>query len=194
MKNTFLFALVACLSPYAVFAQTVDDSVIVRINGIFVDEIIDGGDEGFGGTAEFALIVGESSGLLQTVGLEVGYIDSDTDDFEEVEIDTYLIPIFANFAVRGGFEDSGFVWEAGVGLGGVFADFDVSTTESGSEDDDDFVFGGQLFSRIGYNFADSILLSAGIRYMLAEDPDYPVVDVDDLLNSVAFDVGLSFVF
>ena len=190
------------LLPGFLFGQTSDNSVIFRINGIYVDEIFDGGDEGTGSTAELAFIVGESDGLLQTVGLEIGYITSDLEDsgtlegfgFVEVEVDANLIPIFANFAVQGEFTDANFIWEAGIGIGGIIVDIDVSVLGVGSESDDDFVLAGQIFSSVGYKFSDSASLSAGIRYMLSDDADYLGVEIDDTLNSVAFDVGLNLAF
>ena len=208
MKKILLLTWVALLSLNLIYAQTEDDSVILSLNGIYVDEILDDGDEGLGTTIELSLIVGESGGLLQTVGLEIGYITSELNEefiYEfgiiEVDSDTTLVPLFANFAVQGEFSDANFIWKAGMGLGGIFvdADVDVDFTISGeafdseSFSDDDFILGAQFFGSVGYKLTENSNISAGVRYMFAEDARLFGVE-DEVLNSVAFDLGLSVAF
>lgn len=206
------------LSPCLMFAQTMDSSVIVRVNGIYVDEIVDGGDEGVGGMAEIAFIVEQTEDIYQTIGIEAGII---TSDFEgslnfngfglvEAEVDTDLIPVFANYTIGGQLGNTGLIIEAGAGIGGVFVDFDASATttpnETLSDSDDDIVFAGQFFSRLGYKITDAIRLSVGVRYMIADDASVDLdgdadandvlelLDTSDTLNSLAVDAGLSISF
>jgi hypothetical protein len=192
MKKT-LFKLLIFLSPSLAFAQTMDSSTIFRLNGIYVDEIIEDGDEGVGLSAEIAFIIQATEDFYQTIGFEVGYLASEAEEFD-VEVDTDLIPFFANYTVGSYLGDTGLIIEAGAGVGVVFVDFDVSIDGLGSASDDDSVLGGQLFSRLVYKFTEEMRASIGFRYMIADDADFLGEEISDTLNSVAFDAGLSFAF
>ena len=197
MKNTFLITLLVCLCSNLIYAQYAENSVVSRLNFIYIDEVMDGGDEGIGATIEVAMFLNEIEGLSQTVGLEIGYITSEFDE-ALIEIETDLIPLLINYTI-GSDIDQGFVWEAGGGLGVYLVDAD-STTQSllpgGSptkDSDDDVIFGGQIFGRLGYQFNENLGLMAGVRYMLAEDAKLFDTE-DEVLNSVAFDLSLRFAF
>ena len=185
-----------------IHAQSEDDSLILRINGIYVDEVVEEGDEGVGATAEIAFIIQQTEDVYQTLGFEIGLIRSEAEDsgfidgigFVEAELDTDLIPLFGNYTIGGHLGDTGLFVEGGAGIGIVLVDFDASIDGVGNASDDDTVFGGQFFGRLGYKFTEAARASVGVRYMIADDADLNGVEVDDTLNSVAFDVGLSFAF
>lgn len=183
-----LLKLLMFLSPGLMLAQTSDDSVIFRINAIYIDEVIEDGDEGVGAMAEIAFIIEQTEDVYQTLGFESGYITSEAEELG-IEVNTDLIPFFANYTIGGHLGDTGFIVEGGVGIGGVLVDIDVEGVS-----DDDVVFGGQFFGRLGYKLSDQARLSFGIRYMIADDPDFFGLEVTDTLNSLAFDAGLSFAF
>lgn len=165
------------------------------MNEILSESGIDG-DEGIGATAEFAFVIDSTETMYQTLGLEVGFITSEWEDSEgglTAEIDTELVPILFNYTVGGLVEESGFVWEAGAGLGGYYTELSVDSNFAGSGDDDDIMVGGQVFGSIGYQFAEGFDLLGGIRYMVAEDADIGGEDLE-IINSVAFDLSLNFSF
>ena len=222
MKNALLITLLTCLCSTLVFAQstetmestetktadatetkTVDatesieftdssdeNSILIRVNGIYVDEVSEG-DEGWGATVEFAHILSEIDGFSQTIGIEIGYITSEADAFI-VELETDLIPLLVNYTIGSSVEE-GFIWEAGGGLGVYFVDADLNTVFDGSQSDDDIIFGGQIFGRLGYQLGESLGLMAGVRYMIADDAKLFGVE-DEVINSVAFDLSLRFAF
>ena len=192
MKNTLLITLLALFSPSLIFAQSADGSAILRLNGIYVDEVIDGGDEGIGSTVEFSVILDETDDVFQTFGFEVGYITSEAEEFG-IELDTSLVPFLFNYTVSVDIDESGFVWEAGFGVGVYFVDLEVSEVFFEDESDDDVIIGGQLFGSCGYKFTESASLLAGVRYMIAEDADLFGFE-DEVLNSAAFDLSLNFSF
>lgn len=205
MKNTLLITLLTCLCSTLVFAQSTEpmesveaesveasdeNSKLIRVNGIYVDEVSEG-DEGWGATVEFAHILSEIDGLSRTMGIEIGYITSEADGFLG-ELETDLIPLLINYTLGSSIEE-GFIWEAGGGLGFYFVDADLTTIFDGSRSDDDIVFGGQIFGRLGYRFGESLGLMAGVRYMIAEDAKLFGVE-DEVVNSVALDLSLRFAF
>ena len=210
MKTTFLTILLAFLSTNWIFAQSADDFANVRLNFIYMDEIeiLGLGDEGVGATVEFALITYEKNDIFQTIGLEVGYIQSeleesaaDMDSELSVQFDTEVVPVLFNYTFSGPISESGFIWEAGIGVGFYFVEVDAEVnifdedlgdfSDSGS--DDDVIVGGQVFGSLGYKFDDSLSLLVGIRSLFAQDADLFGVE-DKVINSTAFDLSLNFSF
>lgn len=206
MKKLLLLLLLAFAGSTFAVAQYTDKSGIFRIKGIYIDEVNEDGDEGVGATIEIALITQELESMYQTIGFEIGYIKSDAEDsgndnvlgFVEGELDTDLIPLFFNYTIGSNTEYTDFVIEGGVGIGGVVVDYDLSFDSSnfgsGSGSDDDFVFAGQIFGRIGYKLTEDAQVSLGVRYMLSEDAEFFGEEIPDTLNTVAFDIGLNSVF
>ena len=201
MKKTLLSLLFASLGLSLAFAHSDGSPWAFRAGAIYIDEVYDGGDSGWGGTAEIGFVLNGGHSISQRFGLEVGYINSDEKvsgvvpgfGFTTVDLDTDLIPLFANLTFIASCE-TGFIMEAGAGVGGVIvdSDFDVETgTGSGSGSDDDIVFAGQAFGRLGYEFTDSVSLLAGVRYMLSGKDD--ILDSRPL-DSFAFDLNLQFRF
>ena len=192
MKNISLITLLACLCSNLIFAQSTDNAAFVRFNGIYVNEVTDGGDEGVGATVEFAIILDQTEDIFQTLGFEAGYITSEDEEFG-IELDTDLIPLLVNYTMGGNNEGPGFAWEAGFGLGVYIVDAELNIDLLGDGSDDDVIFGGQAFVSLGYKFTKSSSLLAGARYMLAEDAKLFGIE-DEVLNTVAFDLSLSFAF
>ena len=124
MKNIFLITLLAFLSPCLIVAQSTDDSLIIRLNGLYIDKILDGGDSGVGTTIEVSTILGETGDVFQTVGLEIGYITSDTED-SGWDLTTDVIPVLFNYTVGCADDETGLVWEAGVGVGAYIVDLEI---------------------------------------------------------------------
>ncbi len=194
MKNIFLITLLAFLSPCLIVAQSTDDSLIIRLNGLYIDKILDGGDSGVGTTIEVSTILGETGDVFQTVGLEIGYITSDTED-SGWDLTTDVIPVLFNYTVGCADDETGLVWEAGVGVGAYIVDLEIDAGDfsNWSDSDNDIIIGGQLFGSFGYKFTQSSSLLAGIRYMIAEDANMLGIE-DEVLNSAAFDLSFNFAF
>jgi hypothetical protein len=205
--------LVTFLSTFSfinlVFAESSEKSIIFRTNVIYIDEILgdlNGGDNGAGPTAELSFLLGEIDNFYHTIGFEAGYIKSDVNsgiNGVDVKFKTELVPVFLNYTIGADFDGntgdkSGFVWEAGLGLGGFFADVEFDANSS-SESDNDFVFGGQVFASVGYGFSEVAGVHIGGRYMLAEDGSFSFENFGteaegEVVNSFAIDVSLNYTF
>ena len=206
MKKILLSLLLAFVGSNFAVAQYTDKSGIFRVKGIYIDEVNEDGDEGVGATIEIALITQELESMYQTISFEIGYITSDAEDsgidddlgFVEGELDTDLIPLLFNYTIGSHSEYTDFILEGGIGIGGVVVDYDLSFDSSnfgnGSGSDDDFVFAGQVFGRIGYKLTEEAHVSLGVRYIVSEDAEFFGEEIPDTLNTVAFDVGLNFAF
>ena len=209
MKKILVTLLGAFSCINLVSAESSDKSIIFRTNVIYVDEIlgeVNGGDNGAGPTAELSFLLGGIDNFYHTIGFEAGYIKSDVDDGidgVDVKFKTELVPVFLNYTIGADFggstgDKSGFVWEAGLGLGGFFADVELNV-DSASENDDDFVFGGQVFASVGYGFSEVAGVHIGGRYMLAEDGKFSFKNFGaeaegEVINSFAIDVSLNYTF
>ena len=123
MKNTLLIALLVFLSSNLI-AETADDFIITRLNAIYVDkvEFFGESDPGIGATAEVAFIFSQSDDVFKSFGFEIGHIGSKIDDFVGFDIEIDLVPLFLNYTVGGDIGESGLIWEAGIGLGGLFVE------------------------------------------------------------------------
>ena len=198
MKNKLLITLLAFLSQSFIFAQDAqdaDDCIKVRLNAIHVNEVEFFGvsDPGEGITAEVAFIVDEKGGVFQSIGFEIGYITSEIDEKSPsaLKYDVELIPYFVNYTIGGDIGESGFIWEAGAGLGGLSIEVD------NGKSNDDLVVGGQFFGSLGYEFSETFSLLAGMRYMTSSESDVSgdsSISDDEVLNSMAIDLSLSFTF
>ena len=229
MKKILLSLLLAFAGSTFAVAQYTDKSTFVRVNAIYIDEVIEnfnGDESGEGATVEFAFIFSDDDYFYASLGLEVGYIESDADEkfFEEGTVvlnppdpavpylydfalsqEMELIPVFLNYTVGGDIEGTGLIWEFGFGIGFTYIDYKESsselividgveeTNERFSDSDDDIVFSGQVFGRLGYEFTESIALLGGVRYIKTDDADFFGTDYGDL-DSVAFDLGLKILF
>ena len=209
MKKILMVLLIALSCSNLAFAEFSEKSVIFRTNVIYVDEILgelDEGDNGAGPTVEISFLLGGIKDYYQTIGFEAGYIKSDVDaEVESIEFEakTELVPLFLNYTIGDVFgentgDKSGFLWEAGFGLGGFYVDVNADDN-SFSESNNDFIFGGQIFGSIGYGFSEVAGVLLGARYMIAEDGSF---DFDDLgigvegevVNSFAIDFSLNYTF
>lgn len=215
MKNILLITLLVFFSPSLIMSQSADDLKFVRFNAIHVNEveIFGEADPGIGVTVEVAFVVGEADGVFQTVGFEIGHITSDLNDLDDLGIDTDIdiIPILVNYTIGGDIGESGFIWEAGIGLGGILMEFDSTVREfDSSVDDDDFVIGGQIFGSLGYEFTESFRFLVGLRYMTSSEAEALLIDgefddqgevqsvrlttEDEVLSSMAIDFSLNWAF
>ena len=179
-------------------------SAIFRLNMVYVDEILEDGDNGAGPTAEISFLLSGVDGIYHTIGFESGYIISDTSDSSGVQTETYLVPIFFNYTMGSNIGESGFFWEAGFGLGSVYANVDLDfkpdpndASANFSEKDEDFVFGGQVFGSVGYGFSERAGVLLGARYIAANDGDLTFGDIEldgEIINTVAIDFSLNYTF
>lgn len=207
IKRIPLFLLFGFLSSNIGFAMDDDiaqKSVMFRINVLYIDEILDdvldGGNEGseaVGSTVELSFLLSEIDGIYSTLGIESGYVTTQLDDKSGLEADTFLVPLFINVTFGSDIgEKSGFIWEAGAGIGGVHADIELKNSDS--DEDNEFVFGGQVFASIGYGFAESASVQLGARYMLTDEadffPDTPFEAESEVINSFAIDLSLNYTF
>ena len=204
-----MILLIAFSCSNSVFAESSKKSVIFRTNVIYVDNILDeldGGDNGAGSTAEISFLLGDIDNFYHTIGFESGYIKSNVHDITngiDIEAETELVPLLFNYTIGANFSDnisgrSGFIWEAGFGLGVFYADIELDI-DSSSESDGDFVIGGQVFGSIGYGFSDVAGVLLGARYMIAEDGSFDFNDFGgetggEVINSFAIDFSLNYTF
>lgn len=191
-----------------VFAESSEKSMIFRTNVIYIDEILgslNGGDNGGGSTVELSFLLGDTDNFYHTIGFEAGYVKSDVNDEidgVDVKSKTDLVPLFLNYTIGADFGDnttgnrSGFLWEAGFGLGGFWTDVEFNVSAA-SENDDDFVFGGQIFGSVGYGFSNVAGLLIGARYMIAEDGSFSFFGEEaegEVVDSFAIDLSLNYTF
>ena len=209
MKKIPVILSIAFACMNLVFAESSEKSITFRTNVIYIDEILgelNGGDNGVGPTAELSFLLGDINNFYHTIGFEVGYIKSDMKDEiggSSIKAETELVPMFFNYTIGADFGDSadsksGFLWEAGFGLGGFWTDVEFNNNSS-SENDDDFVFGGQVFGSIGYGFSEIAGVLIGARYMISEDGSFLFknfgADVKgEVVNSFAIDFSLNYTF
>ena len=200
MKKILLLLLSTFLCFSLAFSHSGEFPWSFRVNGLYVDEVYDDnfGDEGFGGSAELGFILNGGHTISQIIGLELGYIYSDADfdvlSIANVELETDLIPFFLNltFVVEC---ETGFILELGAGLGGIIVEQELKASSlmgSGSASDEDVVFGGQVFSRLGFKFTDQLSLLVGARYMGSQKDN--ISGTRPLDDTVAYDAGLQFKF
>lgn len=222
MKRLSTLTLSVFLFSGLIFAESTEDTSIFRINGLYVDEIIDGGDGGLGATVEYAFIIHKADNFFTTIGYELGYIQSEIEEGQfgtipvgldggstetnTTDIKTELTPFFVNYRIRGGLEDPKAFWEVGAGVGVVFANIDIDLDVPSDLSDEYFVSAGQVFGSLGYELTETIKLLFGARYMISDDFDFrDSIDIGDqnldfdfqldkVLGSIAFDISLNFVF
>lgn len=224
MKKLSTLSLSAFLFSGLIFAESTENTSIFRISGLLVDEIIDGGDSGIGATAEYAFIIHKADNFFTAIGYELGFIQSEIKEgtfekisvdttnseslqFDIAEIETRLIPAFINYRFRGGLKDPKTFWECGAGFGVILVDVDMKLAGLPNLNDDDLIFGGQVFGRLGYDITKTVKLLFGVRYMMSEDFDFQDstkdienedldidIQLDEIFGSVAFDISFNFVF
>ena len=176
-----------------------EKSVIFRINAIYINEILEDalvvgndGSQAFGSTVELSFLLNDIDGIYSTLGIESGYIENSS---SVLESDAFLVPLFINYTIGSNIgEKSGFIWETGAGIGGVHANIRVDN--SASEEDNEFVFGGQVFGSIGYGLAESAALLLGARYILTDEADFSSESLteSEVINSFAIDLSLNYTF
>jgi len=111
------------------------------------------------------------------LGLEIGYavdMDGDLDLFEEYDVDLTYIPVEVNLKYAAELSPR-FVIDFGGGLSYNYAEIDIDRFG----DDDEWLFGGQLFLDLNYTF-DAFFLGINGKYQITEESD-------DLYDDWSFD-------
>jgi opacity protein-like surface antigen len=141
--------------------------------------------------------------------LEVGYTQDEA-SYSDVPIpgitggitrnaslDLDIIPITLNYKYQAAFTDR---LNAYVGLGAGLAILDSSVdwswsqalappnnTGSGSDDDSEVVFFGNLFAGLSYDVSDSFEIFAGVRYIFMDNED---LEVDIAGDCICYEAGI----
>ena len=156
-------------------------SFYTRGHFLYLNDVFDLGDEGYGSTFELGFTFCSEDNLYQSISLESGYI---TSDFSLTGVDIDIIPVLVNIIISSDFGNA-FIWEIGGGVGGYSIDTNAIDA------DDDFVVGGQFFGRLGYRFNNGFDVTAGVRYIVSDDFD-GIRNLD--LSTEAFDLSLRYSF
>ena len=85
----------------------------------------------------------------------------------------------------------------GGGLGAALVDLDVNLGDFGNFSDDDWVFTGQLFAGLNYNFNPNFEVYGGVRWIYLDDPslsDRGISGTLDLDDDFLFELGGRFNF
>ncbi len=136
------------------------------------------------------------------LGLEGGWATAENDDDIgdtniNVDIDVYFIPIELNLKYAFEFAPQ---WVGSVGAGISYSYFEIEADRIDA-DADDWVFGGQVFAGIDYNFHDQWFFGIEGKYQFTDDLEFDDVgradvDVDTDTSADNWRVGakVGFVF
>ena len=173
------------------------DNFYAEASAIWVDEIIEDIDDGYGGTLEagYAIDMGKD-GWQHRLGLEVGWLtgdDSETVLGFDTDIDTDIIPLLVNYSLVFPITENAFSGYVGAGIGVSFVDTEVKVSGLFSDDETDEVFTYQAFAGVNYSITESTYISIGARYIGAEDADILGEDYD-VFGTLAVELTLGFSF
>jgi hypothetical protein len=92
------------------------------------------------------------------------------------DVDVTYVPVELNLRYAIGFAEK---WAFGFGIGGSFNYFEVKIDPKGfgSESEDDWVWGGQVFADLTHNFG-SWFLGLNFKYQFTEDLEFNDYDTD----------------
>jgi opacity protein-like surface antigen len=134
------------------------------------------------------------------LGMEGGWATTENDDDIRginVDIDVQFIPIELNLKYAFEFAPQ---WVASVGAGVSYSYFEIEA-DGIDEDADDWVFGGQAFAGIDYNFNDRWFFGIEGKYQVTDDLEFDdvgraEVDVDTETSADNWRVGakVGFIF
>jgi len=123
------------------------------------------------------------------LGLEAGWAGTSNDDFvdaldSDVDVDVNFVPIELN--LKYAFEVSP-AWVIALGAGVSYSWFDVQVdvAEFGDADEDDWVFGGQVFADINYKLNNQWFIGINGKYQWTEDLEFDVQGEDVETDSSA---------
>ncbi|GHC50863.1 outer membrane protein [Roseibacillus persicicus] len=162
----------AALIPAAVIPQTSSGCAeCLKHSGLFlgagVDYFFDAEEEYYNGRAGYEW-AGKSGNYTQSLFLEVGWMDSDS-DFGSLE----AVPVTLNYEYkRALFKCLNFYVGAGAGV--AFVDSEFQEYKDGKptgvfNSDDDSVFVIQAFAGLTYCITESVELYGGVRYLWSDD-------------------------
>jgi len=123
-------------------------------------------------------------------GFEVGWAGSenddkiDTDAFGKVKVDTDMQYMPIEFNLKYTFDLSS-TWVLDLGAGICYSWFDIESNKL-YVNEDDFVFGGQIFADITYKISDQWFIGINGKYQLTEDLEFDVW-VEDIETSTSAD-------
>jgi opacity protein-like surface antigen len=194
MKKVLLFALMVAivLTATSVFATEKyvlgNSNVALKVDYInFTEDVFDEID------LESGLYVGLEGyyGIMPNLylGLEAGWAGTSNDDFVEeldsdVDIDVTLVPIELN--LKYAFEVSpALVIDIGAGVSYSWFNVEVDVDELGDADEDDWVFGGQVFADVNYKFSKMWFVGINGKYQFTEDLEFDVQGEDVETDSSA---------
>ena len=114
------------------------------------------------------------------LGLEVGWAGTSNDDRVNIagdkvktDVDVTLIPVELNlkYAIAASPE-----WIIGIGAGVSYSYFEVEVDPKGygSADEDDWVWGGQLFADVNYKMSDQWFIGINGKYQFTEDLEFDI--------------------
>jgi opacity protein-like surface antigen len=98
------------------------------------------------------------------------------------DIDIYTIPI--TISLKGIIPFEYFELYAGGGIGGYYVDGDIDVRVAGvgsvSDDDDDFIIGGQLFAGLGFDITDKFVVGIEGKYIFTDDAEMRVLQSESV--------------
>lgn len=137
---------------------------------------------------------------------EIGYVGTENDDKVNcnkilddycegsirLDVDVTYVPIELNLRYAMEFAQN---WVFGIGIGGSLNYFEVEVDPkgAGSEDEDDWVWGGQIFADVTHNFG-SWFLGLNFKYQITEDLEFNDYDTDTDASNWRLGPRIGFVF
>jgi len=138
------------------------------------------------------------------LGMEVGWAGTSNDDRVNIagdkvktDVDVTFVPVELNlkYAIAASPE-----WIIGIGAGVSYSYFEVEIDPKGyrDADEDDWVWGGQLFADVNYKMSDQWFLGINGKYQFTEDLEFDIkgedVETDTSADNwrVGAQIGLMF--
>jgi opacity protein-like surface antigen len=201
MKKVFLLALMVVLvlmatTVYATEKYALGNShIALKVDYFtFTDDVFDEIDLEAGPYIGLEGYYGIVPNLY--VGMEVGWAGTSNDEFVEaldsdVDIDVTFVPIELN--LKYAFDVSpALVIALGAGASYSWFNVDVDVDEIGDADQDDWVFGGQVFADINYKLNNQWFIGINGKYQFTEDLEFEVEgeDVETSANANNWRAGV----
>jgi hypothetical protein len=157
----------------------------------FTDDIFDKIDLGEGVYLGLESYLGVAPNLY--LGIEAGWVQTSNDDditvagsHANVDFDVNYVPIELNLKYNAEFAPN---WVFGIGAGASYNYFDIQADVDGrSADDDDWLWGGQVFADVSYK-SGAWFFGINGKYQFTEDVEIGTNDVHTDTNANNFRVG-----
>lgn len=203
MKKVFLFSLLVVFvlmstSLYAAEKYSLGTShIALKVDYFsFTDDVFDDIDLDAGPYIGLEGYYGIMPNLY--LGLEAGWAGTSNDGFIEeldadADIDVNFVPIELNlkYAI-----DVSPAWVISLGAGVSYSWFDVKVDVEGvgDADEEDWVFGGQVFADITYKLSNQWFIGINGKYQITEEIEFDDADTDTKANNwrAGAQVGLMF--